>query len=152
MIKAKDIMTKDIVILHPNEDILQAARLLLEKGINGIPVMEEGKLVGIICQSDLIVLQKQFPLPSLFTLLDGFIPLKSTKHIEKTIQKMAAISVAEAMTANPVTVHPDTDIEKIASIMVDRNIHTIPVVDRGRLIGIIGKKDVLRTITSGIES
>ena len=145
-------MTKEIFTIHPDEEITQAARLLLEKGINGIPVIEAGKLVGIICQSDLIALQKQFPLPSLYTLLDGFFPLKSTKHIEKTIQKMAAITVAEAMTTDPVTVHPDTDIEEVASLMVDRNFHTIPVLDKGKLIGIIGKEDVLRTITSGIES
>ena len=78
MLKAKDIMTKDIITVAPDTEIVAAARLVLEKRVNGIPVVDEtGKLVGIICQSDLIAQQKAFPVPSLFTLLDGFIPLTS---------------------------------------------------------------------------
>ena len=55
MIKAKDIMTRDVVSVTPETEITQAAQLLLEKGINGVPVVNAaGELVGILCQSDLI--------------------------------------------------------------------------------------------------
>jgi CBS domain-containing protein len=50
------------------------------------------------------------------------------------------------MTPNPVTVQTDTDIEKVAALMVDRNFHTIPVVDKGKLVGIVGKEDILKTL------
>jgi CBS-domain-containing membrane protein len=79
MIQAKDIMTKDLTMVTPDMEIVKAAKILLEEGINGVPVVEGGKLVGILCQSDLIAQQKKLPVPSLFTLLDGFIPLGSTK-------------------------------------------------------------------------
>jgi len=102
--------------------------------------------VGILCQSDLIAQQKKIPIPSLFTFLDGFIPLTSLKKIEKSIQKIAAITVRNAMTKNPVSVHPDTDIEEIAALMVDKGFHTIPVEDKGKLVGIIGKEDILQTL------
>jgi CBS domain-containing protein len=52
------------------------------------------------------------------------------------------------MTRDPVTVKPDTNIEAIAGLMVDSNLHTLPVVEEGRLVGIIGKADVLRTLLS----
>lgn len=152
MIQAKDIMTKDLITVPPDMEIVKAAKLLLERGINGIPVVAEGKLVGILCQSDLIVQQKKLPVPSLFTLLDGFIPLSSTKQFEKTFHKMAAITVADAMTRDPVTVSPESSIEDIAALMVDRSFHTIPVVEKGKLIGIVGKEDVLRTLTQGSET
>lgn len=147
MIKAKDIMTKEIITVSPETDITQAANLLLEKRINGVPVVNAaGELVGILCQSDLIAQQKSIPIPSLFTLLDGYISLKTSKSMDKEVEKIAATKVAEAMTADPVTVEPETEIEKIAVLMVEKNYHTLPVIEAGELVGILGKEDVLRTL------
>jgi CBS domain-containing protein len=147
MLKAKDIMSTELITVSPETEIIQATRLLLENNINGVPVMNDtGKLVGILCQSDLVVQQKKFPVPSFFTLLDGLIPLTSMKQLKKEVQKIAAITVAQAMTPNPIFVSPDTGIEEIAALMVDNNFHTIPVVDQGRLVGVVGKEDILRTL------
>ncbi|MFH2218763.1 MAG: CBS domain-containing protein [Pseudomonadota bacterium] len=150
MIKAKDIMTHAVISVSPETEIVQAAGLLLENRINGLPVINKsGKLVGILCQSDLIAQQKALPIPSFFTFLDGLISTTSMKQIEKQVQKIAAATVAQAMTPNPVTVRSDADITTVAALMVDRNYHTIPVVDDGKLVGIVGKEDVLRTLLAG---
>lgn len=147
MIKAKDIMTADVITLTPDTDIAQAAKVLLDNGINGAPVVDEtGNLLGILCQSDLVVQQKRLPMPTVFTLLDGYISLTSSKEMEKQVRKIAALTVSEAMTPNPVSVQSDTNLETIAGLMVDSGFHTLPVVDQGRLVGIIGKEDVLRTL------
>jgi CBS-domain-containing membrane protein len=148
MTAAKDIMTTDVITVTPETDIAQAAKLLLENRINGLPVLDsKGKLVGILCQSDLIAQQKSLPIPTLFTLLDGFIPLTSTKRLEQEVQKIAATKVADAMTRRPITVKTDTQIEALAGLMVDKNFHTIPVLDEsGHLVGIIGKEDILKTL------
>jgi CBS-domain-containing membrane protein len=149
MIKAKDIMTKEIITVAPETEIAQAAKMLLDKRINGVPVVNQaGKLVGILCQSDLISQQKNIPIPSLFTLLDGYIPLTTSKRMDKEVEKIAATKVAEAMTVKPVTVDPETEIATIASLMVEKNYHTLPVVDAGKLVGIVGKEDVLKTLIS----
>ncbi len=153
MLKVKDIMTKELITVSPDTEIVQATKLLLENRINGIPVTDEtGKLVGILCQSDLISQQKKLPIPSFFTFLDGLITLTSMKQIEKQVQKIAAITVGQAMTPNPVTVRTDTDIEKVAALMVDKNFHTLPVVDEGKLVGIVGKKDILKTLIPGSDA
>ena len=147
MITAKDIMTREVITISPETEIAQAAQLLLTNRINGVPVVNDaGELVGILCQSDLIIQQKNIPIPSLFTLLDGFIPLTSSKKIDREVEKIAATKVEDAMTANPVTVNPDTGIEKVAAFMVEKNYHTLPVVDGGKLVGIVGKVDVLKTL------
>jgi len=147
MLKVKDIMTRELITVSPETEIVRATKLLLENRINGVPVRDEtGKLVGILCQSDLIAQQKKLPIPSFFTLLNGLIPLISKKEIEKQVRKIAAITVAQAMTPNPVTVQPDMNIEEVAALMVDHNFHTIPVVDEGELVGIVGKEDMLRTL------
>ena len=147
MLKVKDIMTKDLITVSSGTEIAHATKLLLEKRINGIPVVDEmGRLVGILCQSDLIAQQKKLPIPSFFTFLDGFIPLTSTKQIEREAQKISATTVAHAMTPNPVTVRPETSIEEVAALMVGKNLHTLPVVSEGKLVGIVGKEDVLKTL------
>jgi len=153
MLKVKDIMTRELITVSPETEISQATKLLLENRINGIPVTDEtGKLVGILCQSDLIAQQKKLPIPSFFTFLDGLIALSSMKQLEKEVQKIAAITVAQAMTPNPVTVRPDTDIEKVAALMVDKSFHTIPVIDKGELVGIVGKEDILKTLIPGSKA
>ncbi|MGE0085720.1 MAG: CBS domain-containing protein [Desulfococcaceae bacterium] len=149
MLSVKDIMTKDVITVSPETEISKATHILLEKRINGLPVVDEaGNLKGILCQSDLIAQQKKLPLPSFFTFLDGFIPLTSMKQLEKQVQKVAATTVAHAMTRDPVTVTPETGLSGVAALMVDRNFHTLPVVKDGKLVGIIGKEDVLRTLLS----
>ena len=153
MLKVKDIMTKELITVSPDTEIVHATKLLLENRINGVPVTNEtGKLVGILCQSDLIAQQKKLPVPSFFTFLNGLITLTSMKQFEKQVQKIAATTVAQAMTPNPVTVRPDTNIEEVAALMVDNNFHTIPVVDEGELVGIVGKEDILRTLIPRSEA
>ncbi|MFO7802507.1 MAG: CBS domain-containing protein [Desulfovermiculus sp.] len=145
--KISDIMSTEIITVHPETKIAQAAGLLLEHHVNGLPVVDaNNNLVGIICQSDLIVQQKKLPVPTVFTLLDGLIPLSSMSHLEKEVQKMAATTVQQAMTPNPTAVSPDTELEDVADLMVTKNFHTIPVVDKGKLVGIVGKEDVLKTL------
>jgi CBS domain-containing protein len=153
MFKVKDIMTKELITVSPETEIVHATKLLLENRINGVPVTDEtGKLVGILCQSDLIAQQKELPVPSFFTFMNGLIPLISMKQFEKQVQKIAATTVAQAMTPNPVTVKSDTDIKEVAALMVDNNFHTIPVVDEGELVGIVGKEDILRTLIPRSEA
>ncbi|MBC7355446.1 MAG: CBS domain-containing protein [Desulfomicrobiaceae bacterium] len=147
MSTARDIMTTRVVTLSPATDITAAARLLLEHDINGAPVVDEaGTIVGILTQSDLVRLQKKLPVPSLFTVLDGFLPLGSPAQYEQEVRRIAAATVADAMTTHVTTITPDTPLEKVASLMVDKKFHTLPVVDNGRLVGIVGKKDVIQTL------
>ena len=147
MLKARDIMTKEVITVSPDMEITKAAKILLERRINGLPVVDAfGRLVGILCQSDLVAQQKTILLPSVFTLLESYIPLTSMRRIDKEVEKIAAITVKQAMTPNPVTIGPDTDIEEVARLMVDKKYHTLPVVDGDKVVGIVGKEDVLKTL------
>lgn len=147
MLKAKDIMTADPIKVTPDEDVAKAAKLLLEKHINGLPVVDtDNILVGILTQSDLVATQKKFPLPTIFTVLDGILPLTSTSKLEKEVEKMTASKVEKAMTSDPVSVELDTPLEDVAQFMADNKFHTLPVVQKGKLVGVIGKEDVLRTL------
>lgn len=147
MLKAKDIMTSGALTLEPENDVATAAKLMLEKHLNGLPVVDgDGKLVGVICQSDLVAQQKTISMPSLFTILDGFISFSSNEELEREVNKIAATKVEHAMTPDPITIEPDTSIEKIADLMVERKFYTLPVVENGKLVGVVGKEDVLKVL------
>ena len=147
MTTVRDIMTTRVITLQPDMDITRATRILLDNRINGAPVVnDQGALLGILCQSDLIAQQKKLPIPAVFSLLDSYITLPGGQKLEKQIRKIAALKVADAMTPNPVTVQADTRLETVAALMVDNSFHTLPVLEKGRLVGIVGKEDVLRTL------
>jgi len=149
MTKAEDIMETNVICVFPDTEISRAVEILLNNHINGVPVVNEKKeLLGILCQSDLIFQQKTLPIPPIFTILDSIIPLSSSKKLEDTLRKISATTVDQAMIKNPVAVSSDTPVSEIASLMVEKHFHTIPVVDGKKLIGIIGKEDILKTLIS----
>lgn len=144
---AKDLMTREVITVSQDADVLEAAKIMLTRHINGLPVTDEaGRLVGVICQSDLVAQQKKLPVPSLFSLFGGYIPLTSTDQLDREVGKIAAMTVKQAMTAEPVSVGPDAPVDEVASLMVDRGLYTLPVVEAGRIVGVLGKEDVLRTL------
>ena len=146
-ITARDIMTPNPVTVTPETSISEASRLLLEHRFNGLPVVDaSGALKGVLTQSDLVKQQKRFQLPSFFSLLDGFIPLQSPSRMEEEIAKMSAANVGQAMTSSPRIVTPETPLEDIASFMVDDKCHTLPVIENDKLVGVVGKEDVLKTM------
>jgi CBS domain-containing protein len=83
-------------------------------------------------------------------LFDAFIPL-GTSRLEEEIKRMAAFAVGEICTRNVVTVDEDMLIEDIATIMTEKKIHLLPVLQQGRLVGIIGKKDLIKGISGQSE-
>ena len=82
---------------------------------------------------------------------DNIVVLITTGSYEEA-RKIAALTVGEAMTPDPVTICPDTAIDTIAALMVDSGFHTLPVVDGDKLVGIVGKADMLRTLLSKDKS
>jgi CBS domain-containing protein len=147
MLKAKDIMTRDVITIRPEATVEELARLLIEHRISGVPVIDNsGKLVGIVTENDLITQNKRLHIPTIIRLFDAYIMLGSGK-MEEEIRKMAAATVGDICTRDVVTVDEDTTIEDIATIMSERKIHLLPVIKDDRVVGIIGKADVVGVMT-----
>lgn len=148
MLTARDIMTPSPISVTVGTKVTEAARIMLEHHFNGLPVVEQdGTLRGVICQSDLVAQHKQLHMPSYFVILDAIIPLSSPRKFEEEVNKMTATTVEQAH------VFPDPHRlarclnEEIASLMAEDKYYTLPVVENGKLIGVVGKEDVLRTLT-----
>ena len=144
---AKDIMTTQPLIVSPETPLTEVVRIMLEHHFNGLPVVNaQGELLGVICQSDLVQQQKTFSVPSFFMILDGFVPLQSTAKMEEEIHRMSAVNAGQLMTPGPRFVTPDASVDSLASLMVDEKYYTLPVVDGGKLVGVVGKEDLLRAM------
>jgi CBS domain-containing protein len=147
MFKATDIMTRDVITVKPDTTLEELARILIRYQITGAPVVDDnGNLRGIVTENDLISKNSRLHIPTLLRLFDAFIPL-GTSRLEVEIKKMAAYAVDDICTKEVITVDSETSVEDIATIMTEKKIHLLPVLKDGRLIGIIGKKDLIRSIS-----
>lgn len=148
--KAKEIMTKDVVTVTKEMTIEELARLFSRHGFSGAPVAdEEGKLIGIVTENDLIKMEQRLHIPTVVTIFDAVIYLGSSKKFEEDIKRMAATKVEDIYKKDVVTITENSTIQEIATIMSEKNIHHLPVVRKGKLVGIIGKKDIVKAIARG---
>lgn len=146
MLKAKDIMTRNVITASPDTTVEELGRLFLEKDVSGVPVVDEnGNLAGIVTENDLITTNRRVHIPTILRLFDAFIPL-GTSRLEAEIKRMAATTAGEICTSNVITADEEMSIEDIATIMTEEKIHLLPVLREGKLVGIIGKKDVIKGI------
>jgi acetoin utilization protein AcuB len=123
-----DWMKSPVIRIGSHESLQKAAGIMSEKKIGMLPVMDEGKLVGIITDRDL-----KRAAPSSLEFLE----------VKELVHRLAQVKIETIMTKNPITLLPDTTLEEAASVLRQRNISGCPVVDHdGELIGIITKNDI----------
>lgn len=144
MLKARDIMSRNVVTVSEDMEISELGRLFIEERISGAPVIDgEGRLVGIVTENDLIRRNARLHIPTVLRIFDALIPVGSSR-VEEEIRRMSASKVSEICTREVVTVTPETPVQDIATIMSERKIHLLPVVSGGKVEGVIGKIDVIK--------
>jgi len=144
---ARDIMTTSVITVTPDTSIKELVKVLGEHRINGVPVLDkDSRLVGIVTEADVVDQCKKLHIPSFFNFLDGVIFLENPAHLEQEIKKMAGTTVGDILSTKVKTVAPDTPVQDIATIMAEEHIHTIPVMDGDKLVGIVGRWDVVKSI------
>jgi len=149
MLNASDIMTTKVITVKKDTRLQDLARILYDNHINGVPVVDdEDRLIGIICESDLIRKDKKLHIPTVVSVFDAVFYLESPKKLEKEIERINATQVEDLYTKDVLTIDEKTEIDEIATIMTQKKIYTIPVVDGDRVVGIIGKSDLIRTLVS----
>jgi CBS domain-containing protein len=129
------ITTKSVITLRASDNLLHASKLLREKGIRHLPVVDShDRLVGILTDRDI-----KRASASEATTLD----------IHELLYLLDKLPVTEVMTKNPITVSPATLVGEAARLMVEHKIGCLPVVENGRLAGIVTDIDMLRLLANG---
>jgi len=144
---AADIMTSTVITVTTNTTVQELAKILSENNISGVPVVDDaGDLLGIVTESDLIDQTKKLHIPTVVTILDSIFYLENPDRMEKEMKKMAGTTVKDIYSSRPTVVQKDTTLDEIATIMAEKNMHTLPVVQENKLLGVIGKRDIIKTL------
>lgn len=147
MLKVRDIMTADVVSVKKETTIRELAELFTKHRVGSVPVVDEsGNLIGIVTESDLIEQDKSLHIPTVISLFDWVIYLESEKKFEKELQKMTGQTVGDIYTDTAEMVTPDTPVSDVADLMTSKKLHALPVVEGKRLVGIVSRIDLIRTM------
>jgi CBS domain-containing protein len=147
MLKVKDIMTKDVVTVTKETTVMELAEIFAKKHLSSLPVVDQdGNLIGIVTETDLVEQDKNLHIPTVISIFDWVIYLESDKKFEKELKKMTGRTVGDIYSADAITVSPDTSIADVADLLSSRKINALPVVDVGKLTGIVSRIDLIRSM------
>jgi CBS domain-containing protein len=139
---AEDIMTTDVVVVHPKDTLHQVSRKLAENDTSGAPVVDDiERIVGIVSEHDIVSYLSTFEDKELEIIDTSELP-----HLAHIYIQASAMPVEEVMTTEIITAKPDTKIEILARLMTENNLNRVPIVVKGKLIGMVSRIDILRNI------
>ncbi len=149
MLNGSDIMTRSVITVTKQTSVKQLARLLTQHNISGAVVLDDtDQVIGVVTGSDLIFQNKKLHIPSVVAILDSYFFLESPEKMGQEMQKMSGATVGDIFSEDVVTVTEETSIAEIATIMSEKHVHTLPVLKDSTLVGVIGKKDIIKTIAT----
>lgn len=147
MLTVGEIMTKDVVTVKKSTTLRELAEIFSSRRIGSVPVVNDnGNLIGIVTETDLIAQDRELHIPTVVSLFDWVIYLESEKKFEEDLKKITGQTVADILTENVETVTPATTVAEVAGLMCSKTIHAIPVVERGEIVGIVSRIDLIRSM------
>ena len=142
-LRVGDVMEADWPTLGPEQTVEDAIKLFAESGISGAPVVEDGRLAGILTEGDLIFRDAEIRAPGFLDILGGVIPLGNWDEYREETLKSAGVTVGEVMTREVITVGPEASLAEAATVMAEEGVKLLPVVEEDVLRGILTRMDIL---------
>lgn len=147
MMKVSEVMSQNVVSITVEATVEDAAKLLLEKNISGLPVVDkDGKLVGIITHKDLLYKNMEPDTPAMLEILGGFVYLGGVDRYNGELKKLVGTKVKDIMTTDVITASVDDSVQSVARLMVRNEVNRIPIVKDGQLVGIVSRADVVKSL------
>jgi CBS domain-containing protein len=146
----REYMDDDPATVTPDTSAEDVARLLGTHELHGVPVVNEaGRCVGMVTENDLVMADEEGDLhiPHYIELFGGLVFLESVRGFERRLKKAVAATARDMMTGDPTTIGPDEDVRAAGRVISESGHNRLPVVEHGRLVGVITRADVLRALT-----
>jgi CBS domain-containing protein len=145
-----DVMTTDVLTLRPDDAIQDAMRALVDRDVDGAPVVDDGgRVVGVLTTEDLLVQESRLHYPTVVSLFGAYLELPSShRHFEEDLRRAVGATVADVMSHDPITCAETDTLEQAATTMHERRVDRLPVVRDGALVGIIARGDILRALVA----
>jgi len=144
----RSVMTTDVLWFKETDTVQTAYDELVQRGVDGAPVLNEnGHLVGMLTTEDLLLQETRLHYPTVISLFGAYLELPSShRKFEENLRKAVGATVGQVMSDDPVTVGPDDTLETAATLMTQKDVSRLPVVDGEQLVGIVARADILRAI------
>ncbi|HEV2766927.1 MAG TPA: CBS domain-containing protein [Acidimicrobiales bacterium] len=144
----RQVMTTDVLTFSPDEGVQDATRRLIERGVDGGPVVDgEGRLVGMLSSGDLLVQETKLHYPTVISLFGAYLELPSShRRFEEDLRRAVGATVGDVMHDEPVSCAEDDTLERAATLMHDHEVSRLPVVGDGKVVGIVARGDILRAV------
>ena len=139
--KVRELMTKDVVSVQPDTSLRDAARLLVQHGVSGLPVVMDDEVLGVLSEADIVAKASGGPSD------EGGGLLAWLFEPDQRELKMSARTAGEAMTAPALTIAAARPVHEAARKMITEGINRLPVVEDGKLVGILTRADIVRAFT-----
>jgi CBS domain-containing protein len=146
----REIMDASPETVTPEATVEEVVRTLRSNELSGVPVINDGgRCVGIITEEDLVMSgdEGDLHLPHFIELFGGIVFLESMGHFEERLRRATASTAADMMTEDPVTIEPDATVQEAGRTMSHHKHNRLPVVEHGRLVGMVTRVDVLDALT-----
>jgi CBS domain-containing protein len=147
----RQVMTADPVTVTPDATVEDVVKAMREHELPGLPVVDgDDRLVGIVTESDLVIADDEGDLhiPHYIELFGGMVFLEPLRGFERRLKKAAAATARDMMTADPVTVEADDPVRKAARLIADSGHNRLPVVEGGKVVGVVTRVDVLGALAA----
>lgn len=143
----RDIMQADVITVGPSTTVRELADILAKHKISGVPVVgEDGRVLGMVSEADVILQDADLHFPYYIQFLDSIIYLQSFTKFEERFRKMFGSKVTEVMSDEVVEISPDASVRDAAALMADHKVNRLPVIEDGRLVGILTRGDIVQAI------
>jgi CBS domain-containing protein len=148
--KVRDIMTKKVVFCEAKTKVTEIAKKLIKYDLTGMPVVRGKKIIGIVTEADVMMQKSKIHIPNYIQLLDSFLYLEDPKEIEGEIKKILGTKAQEIMTPSVITIDADAKVEDLALLFEQEHINPVPVVKKGKLVGIVSRADLVKLLAKEV--
>lgn len=151
--KVRDIMTTQVLTATAETPVAEVALTMVDRAVSGIPVLDaQGVVIGLITERELVVRSTRIEGPAFLPVLDARIPLETPGHYWRRIQHIVGTRAADVMAEDFETTAPEVDVENLAAVMARPGVNPVPVIEDGRLVGIVSRADIVRMMTRPVPA
>lgn len=142
-----DIMTKNVVSIKGTTTVREMAVIFESRNFGTLPVVDDtGNLTGIVSASDLVEQDRPLHMPTVISLFDWIIPLGGEGSLQRDLDKITAQTASELASTDVVTITPSENVSSAAEIMSSKKLHALPVVEGKKLVGMVSRIDIIRSM------
>jgi CBS-domain-containing membrane protein len=147
MLTVADIMTRNVVSIKGTTTVREMAGIFDTMRLGTLPVVDDaGNLTGIVTASDLVEQDRPLHMPTVISLFDWIIPLEGEESLQRNLNMITAQTAAELASTDVVSVSPSESVSNAAEIMSNRKLHALPVVEGKKLVGMVSRIDIIRSM------